>query len=301
MPTLPLHQGCAASQAMTSSASSCSCGRIFVVHQPVGLAVAAHVDADAGIAVAGEIGVGEGVAPGRAVALAVGQVFEDRRHRVALGVLRQPDAGGEAGAVRRAESTGSRSRGPDAGTRRGQGAAPESSISSPVRRRRRDRAVLDLGPQAPPGNAGLNSRSPAPDRGSAAAGRRRPAGRQRAATRHELAAGGPRDRERLHPAPGRLPAGGADLAAGGCARRTRCRRSSNTCPIASATARPSAMRSTHPYFAGHGYACVRVDMRGTGESDGVLLGRVSEAGAGRRARGARLDRGAALVHAARSA
>ena len=23
---------------------------------------------------------------------------------------------------------------------------------------------------------------------------------------------------------------------------------------------------THPYFAGHGYACVRVDMRGNGES-----------------------------------
>jgi hypothetical protein len=28
---------------------------------------------------------------------------------------------------------------------------------------------------------------------------------------------------------------------------------------------------THPYFAGHGYAAVRVDIRGTGESDGVLL------------------------------
>ena len=27
---------------------------------------------------------------------------------------------------------------------------------------------------------------------------------------------------------------------------------------------------THPYFAGHGYACVRVDMRGSGEADGVL-------------------------------
>ena len=29
---------------------------------------------------------------------------------------------------------------------------------------------------------------------------------------------------------------------------------------------------THPYFAGHGYASVRVDMRGAGDSDGVLLG-----------------------------
>lgn len=27
----------------------------------------------------------------------------------------------------------------------------------------------------------------------------------------------------------------------------------------------------HPYIAGHGYACVRVDTRGTGESEGVLL------------------------------
>lgn len=28
----------------------------------------------------------------------------------------------------------------------------------------------------------------------------------------------------------------------------------------------------HPYFAGHGYASIRVDMRGTGASDGILLG-----------------------------
>ncbi|GJL61037.1 MAG: peptidase S15 [Nitrospirales bacterium] len=27
---------------------------------------------------------------------------------------------------------------------------------------------------------------------------------------------------------------------------------------------------THPYFAGHGYACVRVDLRGSGDSEGVL-------------------------------
>ena len=30
-------------------------------------------------------------------------------------------------------------------------------------------------------------------------------------------------------------------------------------------------QSIHAYFAGHGYACLRVDMRGSGESDGVLL------------------------------
>src|SRR5918997_5108598 len=28
----------------------------------------------------------------------------------------------------------------------------------------------------------------------------------------------------------------------------------------------------HPYFAGHGYASVRVDMRGSGDSEGVLRG-----------------------------
>ena len=35
------------------------------------------------------------------------------------------------------------------------------------------------------------------------------------------------------------------------------------------TARRDAMH--HPYWAGHGYAGVRVDMRGTGNSDGLLL------------------------------
>ncbi|MBT4890660.1 MAG: CocE/NonD family hydrolase [Rhodospirillales bacterium] len=28
---------------------------------------------------------------------------------------------------------------------------------------------------------------------------------------------------------------------------------------------------THPYLAGHGYACIRVDMRGSGESDGLMF------------------------------
>src|SRR5258708_28390723 len=29
-------------------------------------------------------------------------------------------------------------------------------------------------------------------------------------------------------------------------------------------------QSIHPYFAGHGYACLRVDTRGAGDSDGLL-------------------------------
>jgi len=32
----------------------------------------------------------------------------------------------------------------------------------------------------------------------------------------------------------------------------------------------------HHYFAGHGYAAVRVDVRGSGESDGVLLDEYAE-------------------------
>jgi putative CocE/NonD family hydrolase len=28
---------------------------------------------------------------------------------------------------------------------------------------------------------------------------------------------------------------------------------------------------THPYFAGHGYACIRLDIRGSGDSDGLIL------------------------------
>jgi putative CocE/NonD family hydrolase len=51
---------------------------------------------------------------------------------------------------------------------------------------------------------------------------------------------------------------------------------------------------SHPYFAGHGYACVRVDMRGSGDSEGVLLGGYLRQGAGRCARRAEVDRGAGL-------
>jgi len=55
-----------------------------------------------------------------------------------------------------------------------------------------------------------------------------------------------------------------------------CRRSSNICRIASATAPNERDALTHPYFAGHGYASVRVDIRGTGESDGLLSDEYSQ-------------------------
>jgi len=44
---------------------------------------------------------------------------------------------------------------------------------------------------------------------------------------------------------------------------------------------------THPYLAGHGYACVRVDLRGSGESDGVLVDQYRQR---------ELDDGVAVIH-----
>ena len=55
----------------------------------------------------------------------------------------------------------------------------------------------------------------------------------------------------------------------------------------------------HPYFAGHGYASVRVDLRGSGDSDGHPRGRVPAARAGGRRRGDPLARRPAVVHGRR--
>ena len=74
-------------------------GQVLVEHDAVGVAAAAQVDAHAGVAVAGEVGMVVGVAPGERVALSVGQVLEDGRHRVGLGVLGQPDPRGQPRSV----------------------------------------------------------------------------------------------------------------------------------------------------------------------------------------------------------
>ncbi len=73
--------------------------QVLVQHQPVGLAGASLVNADAGVPVAGQVREVAGVAGGRAVVQAVRQELEDRRDGILLRVLGQPDAGRQPGAV----------------------------------------------------------------------------------------------------------------------------------------------------------------------------------------------------------
>ena len=82
---------------------------------------------------------------------------------------------------------------------------------------------------------------------------------------------------------------------------TRCRRSSSTSPTASATAPRPRDELIHPWFAGHGYASLRVDIRGSGESDGVLPDEYLQQEQDDARRGDRLDRRASPGAPARSA
>src|ERR1700730_18521113 len=65
--------------------------QIFVVEQTLAVTGPAHVDADGGIAMAGEPAMHLLVARTGAITLAVGDIFEDRRHRTDLGILGQPE------------------------------------------------------------------------------------------------------------------------------------------------------------------------------------------------------------------
>ena len=73
---------------------------VLVGEHAVRVPAAALVDAHAGVAVPGDVGVRERVPLRREVAPAVGDVLEDRRHGVLVGVDRQPHPRGEPGAVR---------------------------------------------------------------------------------------------------------------------------------------------------------------------------------------------------------
>ena len=99
MPTAPLHQGCAASHAISSTPSSCSCLGVLVEQQTAQFTATAKVDADARVAVACKIGMSEGVSFVSPVALAIRQILQNCRNRILLGVLRQPDASRQHRAV----------------------------------------------------------------------------------------------------------------------------------------------------------------------------------------------------------
>ena len=101
MPVWPVHHGWAASQASTSSGVVLFLGEVLVEQNALGVAAAAQVDPHARVAVSGEVRMPGRVADRRPVALAVGDVLEQGGHRVAFGVLGEPDLGGEPAAVRK--------------------------------------------------------------------------------------------------------------------------------------------------------------------------------------------------------
>ena len=72
--------------------------RVLVEDDAVGVPGAAQVEAHAGVAVSGPVRV-DGPVTGAAVGQPVGARLEDRRHRVLLGIDRQPDPRRQAGAV----------------------------------------------------------------------------------------------------------------------------------------------------------------------------------------------------------
>jgi hypothetical protein len=72
---------------------------VLVGDEAVAVAAPAQVDPHARVAVAGEVPVPGGVAGGGAVALAVRHGVENRRHGVALGIVRQPHPGGDPAAI----------------------------------------------------------------------------------------------------------------------------------------------------------------------------------------------------------
>ena len=73
--------------------------QVLVGHQPLTVAIATHVDPDAGIAMPRHIGMHPLIPRQGAIALAIGQVFEDRRVTPGAGIGRQPDTRGQLGAV----------------------------------------------------------------------------------------------------------------------------------------------------------------------------------------------------------
>ena len=59
----------------------------------------AHINPNPGVTVPSEIGMGQVIALHRPVTFAIRQVFKDRRYRIVLGILRQPNPRSQPGAI----------------------------------------------------------------------------------------------------------------------------------------------------------------------------------------------------------
>ena len=144
MPTAPVDQGCAAIQRSTSSASCCSSGRYSSWSRPSDSPAAAQVHPQRGVPVPREVDVARPVARRRAVPLAVGDVLEDRRDRVAPRRPRGARCGRPAGCRRPSGSTRGRSCAPGAG-----GRSPRASADRRSEQLVRVLAEPGRGPAAP--------------------------------------------------------------------------------------------------------------------------------------------------------
>src|SRR5215467_6046348 len=84
IPTAPLHQGCAASQAINSTPLFLL--GVLVEQQARRFAATSNVDADARVAVTCEIGMSQRVSFVSAVALAIREVLQDCRNWILLSI-----------------------------------------------------------------------------------------------------------------------------------------------------------------------------------------------------------------------
>ena len=73
--------------------------RIFPIDNAIGFTGTTDVDAHPGNAGGGKDRIGGFIPRARPVALAVGEKFENSRHRICFGIVRQPDTGGKPGAI----------------------------------------------------------------------------------------------------------------------------------------------------------------------------------------------------------
>ncbi len=99
MPTRPLHHGCSASQAISSTASFNSAAEYSSPNNPSESPLPRMSTRIAANSVTRKVAMAGGVLDRGAVAFSIRQVLEDDRHRRAIGVVRQPQTRSDSSAV----------------------------------------------------------------------------------------------------------------------------------------------------------------------------------------------------------